>query len=92
MHWIWWVDAGINIIIVGFPTLATVDNLVQPILKVTSPVIAFFIVWGLAQTELEVVFRMMESGINSDKDARPVRHTRRARTTTITPTVDSPQR
>ena len=81
--------AGINIIIVGFPTLATVDNLVQPILTVTSPVIAFFIVWGLAQSALEVVFRMMDSGVDSNKDTRAVRPTRRARTATITPTVKS---
>jgi hypothetical protein len=89
MHWIWWVGAGINIIIVGFPTLATVDNLVQPILTVTSPVIAFFIVWGLAQSALEVVFRMMDSGVDSNKDTRAVRPTRRTTRATITPTVKS---
>lgn len=83
MHWIWWVGAGINIIIVGFPTLATVDNLVQPILTVTSPVIAFFIVWGLAQSALEVVFRMMDSGIDSNHDTRATRHTRKVTTTRI---------
>jgi hypothetical protein len=73
MLWIWWVGAGINIIIVGFPILATIDQLVQPILKVTSPVVAFFIVWGLAQSALEVVFRMMDSGVDSSKDSRPIR-------------------
>lgn len=71
MHWIWWLGAGINIVIVGFPVFATIDNLVQPILNVTSPLVAFFIVWGLAQSALEVVFRMMDSGVES-KDTRVV--------------------
>ncbi len=72
MLWIWWVGAGINIIIVGFPVFATIDQLVQPILNVTSPVVGFFIVWGLAQSALEIVFRMMDSGVDSSKDTRPV--------------------
>jgi len=72
MHWIWWLGAGINIIIVGFPLFATIDKLVQPILNVTSPLVAFFIVWGLAQSALEVVFRMMDSGVDSNKDTRVV--------------------
>ena len=29
MHWVWWLGAGKNIIIVGFPMLATIDNLGQ---------------------------------------------------------------
>jgi hypothetical protein len=72
MNSIWWLGAGINIIIVGFPMFASIDNLVQPILNVTSPVVAFFIVWGLAQSALEVVFRMMDSGVDSNKDTRAV--------------------
>ena len=71
MHWICWLGARINIIIVGFPVFATIDTLVEPILNVTSPLVAFFIVWGLAQSALEVVFRMMDSGVES-KDTRPV--------------------
>ncbi len=69
--------AGINIIIVGFPVFATIDTLVQPILNVTSPLVAFFIVWGLAQSALEVVFRMMDSGVES-KDTRSVPVVRKA--------------
>lgn len=71
MNSIWWLGAGINIIIVGFPMFASIDNLVQPILNVTSPVVAFFIVWGLAQSALEVVFRMMDSGVDG-KDTQPI--------------------
>jgi hypothetical protein len=71
MNSIWWLGAGINVIIVGFPVFATIDQLVQPILNVTSPLVAFFIVWGLAQSALEVVFRMMDSGVDG-KDTRPV--------------------
>lgn len=72
MHWVWWLGAGINIIIVGFPVFGTIDQLVQPILNATSPVVAFFIVWGLAQSALEVVFRTMDSGVDSSKDSRVV--------------------
>jgi hypothetical protein len=83
MHWIWWAGAGMNIIIVGFPTFATIDQLVQPILNVTSPVVAFFIAWGFAQSALEVVFRTMDSGVDSSKDTRtaPVITTARPTTT-----------
>ena len=72
MHWVWWLGAGINIIIVGFPVFGTIDQLVQPILNATSPVVAFFIVWGLGQSALEVVFRTMDSGVDSSKDSRVV--------------------
>lgn len=71
MHWIWWLGAGINVIIVGFPVFATIDQLVRPILNVTSPIVAFFIVWGLAQSAQEAIFRMMDSGIEG-KDTKPL--------------------
>jgi hypothetical protein len=89
MHWIWWLGAGINIIIVGFPLFATIDKLVQPILNVTSPLVAFFIVWGLAQSALEVVFRMMDSGVDSNKDTRVI-PLAEAKTggTTVVPTIE----
>lgn len=71
MHWIWWLGAGINIIFFGFPLFATIDKFVEPILNTTSPVFAFFVVWGLAQSAQEVIFRMMDSGVDG-KDTRPV--------------------
>jgi hypothetical protein len=40
-------------------------------LNVTSPLVAFFIVWGLAQSAFEVVFRMMDSAVES-KDTRAI--------------------
>lgn len=67
IHWMWLAGAGINIIIVGFPLFATIDQFIEPIANVTSPVVAFFIVFGLANTSQEVIFRIMDSGI-SPKD------------------------
>jgi len=71
MHWIWLVGAGINIILVGFPLFATIDQFVVPIMEVTSPVIAFFIVWGLAMSALEVIFRIQDAGINKTDTVQP---------------------
>jgi|SRR6187431_2206378 hypothetical protein len=85
MHWIWWLGAGINIIFVGFPVFATIDQLVQPILNVTSPLVAFFIVWGLAQSAQEAIFRMMDSGVDG-KDTKPVPVVMKS-TTVSTPTI-----
>ena len=85
MHWIWWLGAGINIIIVGFPVFATIDTLVEPILNVTSPLVAFFIVWGLAQSAQEAIFRMMDSGVDG-KDTKPVPVVMKS-TTVSTPTI-----
>jgi hypothetical protein len=65
IHWMWLAGAGINIIIVGFPMFATIDTFVEPIANATSVIVAFFIVFGLANTSQEVIFRMMDSAIGS---------------------------
>lgn len=69
IHWMWLAGAGINIIIVGFPMFATIDTFVEPIVNATSVIVGFFIVFGLANTSQEVIFRMMDSAI-SPKDTK----------------------
>jgi hypothetical protein len=50
---------------VGFPMFATIDTFVEPIMNVTSPMIAFFIVFGLANTSQEALFRLGDVGISA---------------------------
>ena len=66
---IWLYLAGINILIVGFPMFATIDQFVDPVMNATSPVIAFFIVFAIANTSLEGLFRMGDSGVSEVKKA-----------------------
>lgn len=62
---IWLYLAGINILIVGFPMFATIDTFVEPIMNTTSPVIAFFVVFALANTSQEALFRLGDVGITA---------------------------
>lgn len=60
---IWLYMAGINVIMFGFIVFASVDTFVQPILDATTPFVGFFVVFGLANTSLEALFRMADSGV-----------------------------
>lgn len=60
---IWSYVAGINFVLFGFGLLATMDQFVMPILDATTPVIAFFSVWGLVNLALEAMFRMADSAL-----------------------------
>ena len=68
---IWLYMAGINIIVMGFPLFATIDTFVEPILNSTSVFIAFFVVFALANTSLEGLFRLADVGIAANKTPTP---------------------
>jgi hypothetical protein len=86
IHWIWLAGAGINIMIVGFPMFATIDTFVKPIIDTTSILVAFFVVFGLANTSQEVIFRMMDSAVGPKDTANP----QPAPATTTTETREAP--
>lgn len=60
---IWLYMAGINVLVVGFPMFATIDNFVKPIMEATSLLAGFFIVVSLAMASQEVLFRLADSGL-----------------------------
>jgi len=64
---VWLYLAGINIVMVGFPLFATIDKFVEPIMGVTSPAIAFFVVFAAANLTLEGLFRLGDSGVPETK-------------------------
>lgn len=71
IHAIWLYLAGINIIMVGFPMFATIDSFVEPIMGVTSPLIAFFVVFGIANTSQEGLFRLADAAIPPKTEPKP---------------------
>ena len=64
---IWLYMAGINIIVMGFPLFATIDSFTEPIMNVTSPFIAFFVVFAAANLSLEGLFRLADVGGSANK-------------------------
>lgn len=60
---IWLYLAGINVIMFGFILFASIDTFVKPILDATSIFAGFFVVFGLANTSLEALFRLGDSGV-----------------------------
>lgn len=66
MEPIWLYMAGINIILMGFPLFATIDTFVEPIIESTSIFAGFFVVFGLANTSLEGLFRLADVGVKSN--------------------------
>lgn len=62
---IWLYMAGINIIVMGFPLFATIDQFVEPIMNATSVFIAFFVVFAAANLSLEGLFRLADSGVTN---------------------------
>jgi hypothetical protein len=63
MSSIWLYMAGINVVVVGFPMFATIDQFVKPIIEATSLIAGFFIVVSLAMASQEVLFRLADTGI-----------------------------
>lgn len=68
---IWLYMAGINVLVVGFPMFATIDNFVKPIMEATSLLAGFFIVVSLAMASQEVLFRLADSGLAIPTKAEP---------------------
>jgi len=60
---IWSYVAGINFVLFAFGLLATIDQFVTPIMNATSPIMGFFVVWGLVNLALEAAFRLADTPI-----------------------------
>lgn len=68
---VWLYMAGINVIMFGFILFATIDTFVQPVIDATTIFVGFFVVFGLANTSLEALFRLADSGVAANTQPKP---------------------